>query len=131
MEIISEIINNDQNYKYASQFLSYAGEISQYRALVFALMSGDNSFEVTEHALQSGCNRFGLDSPVPIITKRLALYGNEENIDKQLENAAKKLGMSFLDPGQYTDIQPDKSIIGKPGTEEASQMRERPLLRDM
>jgi hypothetical protein len=42
----------------------------------------------------AGCNRFGLDNPCPTITKRLAIYGNLEDLDKDIKkmvNAYKNL----------------------------------------
>jgi hypothetical protein len=33
----------------------------------------------------AGCNRFGLDNPCPTITKRLAIYGTLDDLDKELK----------------------------------------------
>ena len=87
--------------KYSSPLLMYANEMSQYRAMVYALMCGSNGNDVTDIEMQAGCNRFGLDNPVPTVTKRLAWYGNEESIDKTLERVSKTY--NFVDPNQYSD----------------------------
>jgi len=49
------------------------------------MMCGKNQFDCNDIEFLAGCNRFGLDNPVPIITRRLAHYGNEETIEKILE----------------------------------------------
>ena len=36
----------------------------------------------------AGCNRFGIDNPLPIITKRLAMHGNQEEIVKEFKMLA-------------------------------------------
>ena len=38
----------------------------------------------------SGCNRFGIDNPCPILTKRLSTYGNDENVLKDWEQEVSK-----------------------------------------
>ncbi len=47
------------------------------------MMCGKNDFTCSEVAFVAGCNRFGLDNPTPISTRRLATFGNEENVEKQ------------------------------------------------
>jgi hypothetical protein len=42
-------------------------------------MCGENTQEVNSMEFAAGCNRYGIDNPLPIITRRLALYGNEAN----------------------------------------------------
>lgn len=41
--------------------------------------------------MMAGCNRFGVDNPVPVITKRLALYGNEETTIRLAEEMQKEM----------------------------------------
>lgn len=65
--------------------LSFGGSVCQTRAFIYALMCGSNKFECSEIEFLAGCNRFGLDNPVPTITRRLATYGNEEPVEKLLE----------------------------------------------
>lgn len=38
----------------------------------------------------AGCNRFGIDNPCPIVTKRLSTCGNDQNILVMFEKAAKE-----------------------------------------
>lgn len=34
----------------------------------------------------AGCNRYGVDNPLPIVTKRLAMYGNQEELAKEFKS---------------------------------------------
>lgn len=73
------------------------------------MMCGSNDYNVYEQEFISGCNRFGLDNPAPIITRRLSTYGNEENIEKLLERLSKQYNdTNFLDPEKFTSVLPDK-----------------------
>jgi hypothetical protein len=38
----------------------------------------------------AGCNRYGLDNPCPIITKRMACFGVQEDIDKDFKRIISK-----------------------------------------
>jgi hypothetical protein len=42
-------------------------------------MCGENTADVNEIEFIAGCNRFGVDNPMPVVTKRLALFGNENH----------------------------------------------------
>lgn len=73
-------------------------------------MCGKNNFESNDLAFVAGCNRFGLDNPYPIITRRLSTYGNDENIEKIVERLAKQYqDTNIIDPDKYGSIQPDKN----------------------
>lgn len=73
-------------------------------------MCGNNSFTCTDREFVAGCSRFGLDNPTPIITKRLAIYGNEENIDKMVERCSKHYNdEKFLDHEKFGSVIPDKT----------------------
>ena len=99
-------VNEKSNY----QFLSYGGSVCQLRSLAYAMMCGKNDFNVQDQEFIAGCNRFGLDNPVPIITRRLSTYGNEENIEKMIDRLAKQYNNpNFLDAEKFTSIVPDKS----------------------
>ena len=77
-------------------------------------MCGKNGFEISDNEFVAGCNRFGLDNPTPIITRRLSTYGNEENVEKLLERLAKQYNdEKFLDPERFGSTMPDKSIVSK------------------
>ena len=49
-------------------------------------MAGDNGFEINAQEFIAGCNRFGIDNPFPIITKRLSLYGNDEDVEEMIKS---------------------------------------------
>jgi len=58
----------------------------------------------------AGCNRFGLDNVVPITTRRLAHYGNEDSIEKMLEKCARQYtDLNFLDLEKFGSVYPDKT----------------------
>jgi len=46
------------------------------RALIYSYLSGINSTKIDKNSFLMGCTKFGLDSPIPCITLRLATYGN-------------------------------------------------------
>lgn len=98
------------------------------------MMCGKNDSSVFEQEFIAGCNRFGLDNPVPIVTRRLATYGNEENIEKLLERLSKQYNdLNFLDPEKFTSVMPDKN--GKTALEAAGiptiVNKETQILKDM
>ena len=81
------------------------------RSLVYSMMCGSNGFECTDNEFIAGCNRFGLDNPTPTITRRLATFGNEENIEKLVERLAKQYNdEKFLDPEKFGSTIPDKAV---------------------
>ena len=94
---------------------------------MYGYMCGSNGYDVNENELQAGCARFGLDNPVPIITRRLALYGNEEGIEKAMEKGINQLKEVGVDPLQFVGNVLDKGAFAKPGTEEATQVRDKPI----
>jgi hypothetical protein len=53
--------------------------------------------------LVAGCNRYGIDNPCPIITKRLSLYGNSDDLLSDFKKLAEKFNKDY--PGM--DIDPD------------------------
>ena len=73
-------------------------------------MCGKNGFDITDNEFIAGCNRFGLDNPTPIITRRLATYGNEEAVEKLVERMARQYNDErFLDPERFGSTLPDKT----------------------
>ena len=96
-------------------------------------MCGKNGFECSDNEFVAGCNRFGLDNPVPIITRRLASFGNEENIEKLIERMAKQYNdLNFLDPEKFGSTVPDKSIAKPSDLAGLSQLKnDRMKVRDM
>jgi len=96
------------------------------------MMCGRNGFDCNENEFIAGCNRFGLDNPTPIITRRLATYGNEENVEKLVERMARQYNdEKFLDPERFGSAVPDKSITKvaelsglKPGMNDKTRVRD-------
>ena len=70
--------------KQTFQLLAWPSTYSHIRAFLYSSLCGDNFGEVTEQQFSAGCNRFGIDNPTPIMTKRLATYGNTDEIEKTL-----------------------------------------------
>jgi len=76
------------------------------------MSSADES--LTESEFMYACSQFGLENPVPSVTRRLAWYGNIEDVEKMVERVSNKLkneikaaGM-YLDPDAYTPCEHDK-----------------------
>ena len=74
------------------------------RAFIYGIVTGDNDKMLSSDAFLAGCNRFGLDSPCPIITKRLGVFGNTEELEKDFRRMVKK----YQD--QYPDNQDFKKL---------------------
>lgn len=51
----------------------------------------------------AGCNRFGIDNPAPTITKRIALYGNAEDVEKMINAVAQ--ATKAIDSEAYAGIE--------------------------
>ena len=78
----------------------------------YAMMCGKNGPEATDLEFIAGCNKFGIDNPMPVQTKRLQLYGNVEDMDKLVENLARKHNdPSFLNPDRFGHV-PDRNAKG-------------------
>lgn len=76
------------------------------------MMCGFNQFHCSEAELLAGMNRFGLDNPTPIITRRLAHYGNEETVEKILEKCFKQYNdRNFFDNERFGGVYPDKNMV--------------------
>ena len=98
--------------KSPTHMLSWAGHMCLVRALMYAMLCGKNGNEVTEAEFLAGCNRFGIDNPMPTQTKRLYLYGNTEDMDKLIDNLFKKHNEPpFLNPELFGSVQPDKNKV--------------------
>jgi hypothetical protein len=66
----------------------------------------DNSKAISAEAFLAGCNRFGIDNPAPIITKRLSLYGVNEELEKDFKRLVEKYRR------EYPDIKIDPNVHG-------------------
>lgn len=58
----------------------FPGVISIARTLAYAYMSGENNLKINGEGFKKGATIFGLDCPTPPITKRLAFYGNTQDV---------------------------------------------------
>ena len=54
-------------------------------------MTGKNDERLNEQKFIAGMQRYGVDNPLPTVTKRLALYGNSTDVDKMVEEAIQRL----------------------------------------
>ena len=68
-----------------SAFVKFPGVTTFRRAFLYALVCGENGYDINTQEFIAGCNRFGLDNPSPFITKRVALYGNDEDFEEILK----------------------------------------------
>ena len=76
--------------KTPSPALYFGRDITMIRAFIYGIVTGDNDKMLSSDAFLAGCNRFGLDSPCPIITKRLGIFGNTEELEKDFRRLVRK-----------------------------------------
>jgi len=88
-DVVYSVRNNKALSSYVVTFPSH---IATLRALVYAYMCGTNQPDLNEFEFLAGCNRFAIDNPTPTITKRMAFYGNIEEISKGLDGIVAKVG---------------------------------------
>ena len=93
--------------------MQFPGIVSVQRALLYAYMSSAGEC-LTESDFMHACSQFGLENPVPTVSKRLAWYGNTEDLEKMVErvsnkfkNEVKAAGM-YLDPEAFTPCELEK-----------------------
>ncbi len=75
-------------------------------------MCGANNNYVNELEFGTGCSRFGVDNPVPTITKRLSIYGNTEDVESIFKQVSVKIAQNL---GHQTDLDlytPHRSRLG-------------------
>jgi hypothetical protein len=77
-----------------SPSVHYPRDITIMRSFVYSLVCGKNAGEITMAEFLAGCNRYGIDNPCPIITKRLSHYGNDELIEKDFKKYAEKFNQT-------------------------------------
>ena len=69
------------------------------------MVSGTNTEKISQVQFLVACNRFGIDNPCPIITKRLSCYGNAEDVEKDFRRLAEKYKRTNpdlpIDPEMY------------------------------
>jgi len=68
-----------------SPTLQYAQEKSFIRAFIFGITCGQKNIDLQCESLIAGCYSFGVDNPCPIISRRVNIYGNLEEIDKDFK----------------------------------------------
>jgi len=99
--------------------MCWPGKFTTARAMLHTLMSfgNKNNLEITEHEFMAASAHFGLHNPTPVICKRLANYGNLEDVEKLLEKAyhvqkdnLKEIGVLREDQFRYTGSVPDRSV---------------------
>ena len=61
----------------------YAKDVTFARAYIFACSTSDG--DLSFNSLESACAWFGIGNPAPIITTKMNLYGNIEEIDKDFK----------------------------------------------
>jgi len=78
--------------------------MTSIRAYIYGIVDGQNDRLLRVDEFLAGCNRYGLDSPVPIITKRMSNYGNADEIDKDFKRILAKYKKLAPDIKKIQDI---------------------------
>jgi len=89
--------------KSPSPSVYFAREITIFRSFVYSLVCGTNSETFNASEFLAGCNRYGIDNPCPIITKRLSMYGVPEELEKDFKKMVEKY--KAIEP--RIDVDPD------------------------
>ena len=90
-EVVEKVTKDIRANKIQNPLVKFTSSFSSTRALIYAFMCGTNSNDVNEVELLAGCHRFGVESPVPVVSKRISLYGNEESVQYMLKSLGKAL----------------------------------------
>lgn len=61
------------------------------RAIIYALSCKEQEDKISLTDIVTGCNRFGIDNPIPIITKKLAIYGNTDEVSLEFKKAVMRI----------------------------------------
>jgi hypothetical protein len=72
-----QFLSRDFRVKAETPFVDFPGKPTIYRALLHSFMSGQNSYHLNVEGFSKSLQKFGIDSPVSNVTKRLSYYGNE------------------------------------------------------
>lgn len=94
-EIVQEAMEKteEQGQHPAGPLMQYPKEISSVRAYVFACLAGtENTDYMSDTHAVAGCSRYAIDSPVPSVSSRCALYGNPRDIMAMLTEAEQEYG---------------------------------------
>ena len=65
----------------APPFVRFPGKVTCARALIHSFMNCSNTNQVTANKFSEGCVLFGIESPTPTIKKRIAFYGNTNEVE--------------------------------------------------
>ena len=84
-----------------SPSVHFAKDVTFMRAFIYALVCGENSGKISMSEFLAGCNRFGIDNPCPIMSKRLSTYGNTEEALRDFQKNAEKF--EAMNPGIKVD----------------------------
>jgi hypothetical protein len=99
LHILSQVVPS----KPTTPNVYFAKDIQFIRSFIYAL-SCDDTFEgISPEALLAGCNRYGVDNCCPIISKRLSLYGMNEDLEKDFKRMVERY--KLIEP--TLDIDPD------------------------
>jgi hypothetical protein len=96
----------------------FAKDITIIRAFVYSLVCEDNRKTISAEAFLAGCNRYGIDNPCPIITKRIGLYGLSEDLDKDfkrlVERYKREQPKMRIDPDVYGPAELKDGFVFEP-----------------
>ncbi|CDW81151.1 UNKNOWN [Stylonychia lemnae] len=106
-EEIDKIVATCTPSQSPSVYVKYPGIISVRRAFLYALVCGENGFEISTQEFIAGCNRFGIDNPCPTVTKRISLFGNDEDFDELIKKELIKSSVQ-----QQSKVHTTKQIKG-------------------
>ena len=87
-------------------------------------MCGGNNNEVNEVELLAGCNRFGVENPLQVVSRRLAFFGND---DKAMDLFDKIKGAFKQDSSQFAPAETDKT--NQPKSKEPVDLKETKEIR--
>ena len=81
IECIAGGVPSDEASGHHVPCMSFPGSISKVRAYVFSCLSGEeNTNRFNDEIFLAGCFRYALECPTPIISTRVALYGNTRDV---------------------------------------------------
>lgn len=87
---VQKIVRGIMPAKPPTPNVHFAKDITIVRAFVYSLVCEDNCNVISAQAFLAGCNRYGIDNPCPTITKRMALYGLTEDLDKDFRRLVER-----------------------------------------
>lgn len=88
---VDRLLNLTRDYKQMKalpQFTGFSKHIGITRTVLYSYMTGVNSREICARDFMAAVTKFGLDSPIPNVTRRLAFYGNTQDVIDFTEGSA-------------------------------------------